>query len=1053
MDFLNNYFKFENGLSINGLTKELNCFYVLELFKKSNNSIIVVTNSLYEANTFYNLLQTYSDDVLLFPMDDFLTSVVVAESPEFKLTRLETLKKIKNNKSIVITNLTGYLKFLPKANVDFDLNLKSGSSIKRESFIKEIDKLGYKKESIVTSTGEYAVRGYIVDIFSVNANHPYRIEFFGDEIESIREFDESNQLSLKELENCLVSPCQEIVSESVDSLLNYTKGPVVFIDYDQIEAGFYKLSNDMFEYNESQQTNQKFMFDLKDLNPEYTTYLNLLNSSLKGKCLSFNTKEIVNYNMNFDKLIDDIYRYKKSGKEVIICCSKESQIKTLKELDLDAKIVKKKINQGFIIDKYVVIGENDLENIRHYHEKYKSSYKFGKRIKDYNQLSIGDYVVHISHGIGIYNGLVSLTKNGIQKDYLQILYAGNDKIYVPVEKITSIYKYGEKDGAAPKINKLSSSAWAKTKAYITSKIKDISADLIELYKARLQVVCEPYINYPDMEVFNKAFTYELTKDQEKSIKDIFVDLESNHPMDRLLCGDVGFGKTEVAFRAMFETVLNNKQVMYLCPTTILSKQQYEVAVKRFEDWPINIAILNRFVTPKETKRVIEGLKNGTIDIVFGTHRLLSNDISFKKLGLLVVDEEQRFGVTHKEKIKDIKKDVNVLTLSATPIPRTLKMALSGIRDLSIIDTPPVDRYPVQTYVIKEDDLLVKDAIYKELSRQGQVFILYNSVENIEKKVNELQALVPEAKINFAHGQMKKEDLENIMDDFVNYKFDVLVCTTIIESGIDIPNTNTLIVYDADRFGLSQLYQIRGRVGRSNKIAYCYLLYQQNRILNETAVKRLEAIKEFTELGSGYKIAMRDLSIRGAGDIFGSSQAGFVDSVGISLYMKMIDDEVKRQKGEQVESEEDDGQSLLNVDTHISDDYVSDEDVKIEIHQRINEIDSFESFNEVKKELEDRFGKITDQIENYMYEEWFEALASKYHITKVTQTDRLVQIEFPEELSNNIEGDKLLIDSYQISPNFSLKYEHHKIYVTLYFRNLEKHFVYYLVSLLSRLELK
>jgi transcription-repair coupling factor (superfamily II helicase) len=1053
MNFLDDIFTFKNGLKINGLTKELNCFYVLKLFEKSKDSLILVTNTLYEANTFFNLLQTYTNDVILFPMDDFLTSVVVAESPEFKLTRLESLKRLKEKKSIVITNLMGYLRYLPSVNNEYEIKIKMGNNLSRDELVNKLDELGYKKESIVTSTGEYAVRGFIVDVFSVDANHPFRIEFFDNEIESLRMFDETTQMSLQELKDCTILPIKEITSKGVNSLLDYAHGPVVFIDYDQIEAGNYKLETDIFEYQQSSGTEDKMMFSFEKLYPEYVTYLNNISSSFDKNTISYNTKEIINYNMNFERLKDEIYSYRKSGKEVLICCSKQNQIKELKALELDAKIINFKINQGFMIDNYVVIGENDLELVKHQTEKYKNNYKFGKRIKDYNQLEIGDYVVHIAHGIGIYNGLVNLTKNGVQKDYLQILYAGNDKIYVPVEKITSIYKYSEKEGTVPKINKLNSTSWAKTKAYVASKIKDISASLIKLYKERLSITNKPYILYPEMEVFNKAFEYELTKDQDKSIKDILLDLESNHPMDRLLCGDVGFGKTEVAFRAMFEAVLNNEQVMYLCPTTILSKQQYEVALKRFADWPISIAILNRFVTPKEARRITTGLKEGKIDIVIGTHRLLSSDVEFNRLGLLIVDEEQRFGVSHKEKIKELKKDVNVLTLSATPIPRTLKMALSGLRDLSIIDTPPIDRYPVQTYVIKEDDWLIKDAIYKELSRDGQVFILYNYVESIESQVFKLKQLVPDADIRFAHGQMNKDDLEQIMDDFINHKFDVLVCTTIIESGIDIPNTNTLIVYDSDRFGLSQLYQIRGRVGRSNRIAYCYLLYDAKKILNENAVKRLSAIKEFTELGSGYKIAMRDLSIRGAGDIFGASQAGFVDSVGISLYMKMIEDEVKRQKGEEVVEDEADEQNLLNIETHISDNYVSDEDVKIEIHQRINEIDSLETFNEVKKELEDRFGKITDQIENYMYEEWFEALAKKYNITKVVQTDRLVQIEFPEELSNRIEGDKLLIDSFQLSRNFNLKYEHKRIYVTLYIKNLDKHFVYYLVNLLTRLQFK
>jgi len=518
-------------------------------------------------------------------------------------------------------------------------------------------------------------------------------------------------------------------------------------------------------------------------------------------------------------------------------------------------------------------------------------------------------------------------------------------------------------------------------------------------------------------------------------------------MDRLLCGDVGFGKTEVAFRAMFKAVANNKQVFYLCPTTILSKQQYTSALSRFKDYPVNIALLNRFTTTKDTKKILQDLSAGKVDIVFGTHRLLSDDVKFKKLGLLIVDEEQRFGVTHKEKIKKYKTDVNVLTLSATPIPRTLKMAMSGLRDLSVIDTAPVNRYPIQTYVLEEQDLIIKDAIYKELSRKGQIFVLFNNIEQLTSVEHKLKSLVPEARIISAHGRMTKQELENIMQDFIDYKYDILVCTTIIETGIDIPNANTLIIYNADHFGLAQLYQIRGRVGRSNKIAYAYLLYDKSKLLNEVAIKRLEAIKEFTELGSGYRIAMRDLSIRGAGDILGSEQAGFVDSVGINLYMQMIEEEMLRLKGEEVPKDES-PTALINVSTHISDDYISDDEIKIEIHNKINEIDPEEKLNEVKEELEDRFGKVSEDIIIYMYEEWFEKLANSLNIKRITQTKNFIELELPEELSNNLKADKLFLESYNINSNLKFKYQNKRIKISLMLKQNDKHFLYTFVPLLE-----
>ena len=626
------------------------------------------------------------------------------------------------------------------------------------------------------------------------------------------------------------------------------------------------------------------------------------------------------------------------------------------------------------------------------------------------------------------------------------MYAGNDKIYIPVEKINSIYKYSSKDSLTPKLNKLNSTNWEKTKNYVKKKAEDISKELLSLYKKRAQIKGTPYKDYAEQDIFASSFEHVPTRDQEKAILDINNDLKSEVPMDRLLCGDVGFGKTEVAMRAIFKTVINNKQVMYLCPTTILAKQQFNVIKERFKEVPVEIRLLNRFTTSKEEKEIVSKLEKGHIDILVGTHRLLSEDINPTKLGLLVVDEEQRFGVKHKEKIKEFKNDVNVLTLSATPIPRTLKMALSGLRDLSIIDTAPVNRYPVQTYVVSENDLLVKDAIYKELSRNGQIYLLYNKIEGLDKIADKIKKLVPEAKVIYAHGRMNKEELENIMDDFVNHKYDILICTTIIENGIDISNANTLIVYDADHFGLSQLYQIRGRVGRSNRIAYAYFLYDNKKMLNDIAVKRLQAIKEFTELGSGYKIAMRDLSLRGAGDIFGSDQAGFVDSVGVSLYMKLIEDELKKAKGEYVE-EEDDSNNLIEVSTHIKDSYVSDEDIKIEIYQKINEIDSLEKLNEIKEEFEDRFGKIDTDMEIYMYEEWFNNLCKKLSITKINKTDRFIEITLPQELSSNIKGDKLLFETMSISNKFNLKYIHNNIIITLFYKGLPEHYIYYLVKLL------
>lgn len=1054
MDFLDEYFKYENNLTITGLTNELAFLYVINLYQKRHQNVILLTSTLYEANNFYNGIKFYLNDTYLFPMDDFLTSAALATSPELKTTRIETLEHLKNKTGIIVTNLMGYLKYLTDTKVQNKLNikLKKDMDINREKLIEILEELGYKRDTIVTSTGEYAVRGFVIDIFITLSEHPIRLEFFGNTIESIRYFDENTQMSLSTTDEITLINNGEIKTENKSSLYDYAGNAIVVtIDESRIKAAYLKLEEEMFEFRVAKNlpSDTRFMFSLDEINPKYNIYINFLNSKLETKdVLSIESKEIPNFRSNFEKIQEQCDSWHRLGYEIIFFLPKENQRRQIKELiNVPHKVEPKSLTKGFIIDKKVIISANDIEETRTNEIKYKNSYKIGRKIKDLNALNLGDYVVHMAHGIGIYNGIKTLTQNGLQKDYIEILYEGNDKVYVPVEKMNTILKYASKDGLKPKINKLNSTTWAKTKRAVERKIKDISEELLKLYAARRALQGEKYVTNEMEQTFAASFAYTPTRDQEKAINEIDKDLISQVPMDRLLCGDVGFGKTEVAFRAMFKTVVNNKQVFYLCPTTILSKQQYTSAMERFKDYPLNIELLNRFTSTKDTKRILKGLEEGTIDIVFGTHRLLSDDIKFKKLGLLVVDEEQRFGVTHKEKIKQYKNDVNVLTLSATPIPRTLKMAMSGLRDLSVIDTAPVNRYPIQTYVLEEQDLIVKDAIYKELSRNGQIFVLYNNINELESISSKLKKLVPEARIITAHGRMTKQELENIMEDFIDYKYDILVCTTIIETGIDIPNANTLIIYNADHFGLSQLYQIRGRVGRSNKIAYAYLLYNKSKMLNDVAIKRLEAIKEFTELGSGYRIAMRDLSIRGAGDILGSEQAGFVDSVGINLYMQMIEEEMKKLKGEEVNNDES-PTALINVSTHISDDYVKDDEIKIEIHNKINEIESKETLEQIKSELEDRFGKVDESLIIYMYEEWFEKLASSLNIKRVTQTRNFFELELPEDISNNLKADKLFLESYNINPNLKFKYQNKRIKISLMIKTNDKHFLYTFVPLLE-----
>ncbi len=1062
---LNDIVKFKIDNSYGGLTKELSVFGVIDYFNSQNESVLVVTNSLYEANIYYDSLLTYTDKVSIFPMDDFLTSVAVAISPDLKNKRLETMDLLKSGKRIVVTNLMGLLRFLPKYTFSEKINclLKIGVSINRDNFLNVLNSFGYKRESIVTMTGEYAVRGFVIDLFVLGDEHPIRIEFFGDEIESIRYFDEDTQLSLREIEDKLVKPITEIETDDKSSILDYLDNPTtILINKDQIDSGYNKLVLEMFEYKTTNEIdiNHRYMFDFNDI--KFTKLIEV-NNFKNVNFKNIDCRDVDKFNNNLDKLKDFVYKESKH-KTIVICLNNKKQYTEISNLIPGViltneeyiyvdkiNVILKKINNGFVLNDLIVIGANDIDKVKNVEIKYKNNLKVGKKIKDESQLSLGDYIVHMTYGIGIYNGVVTLTKNGLKKDYLQLLFRGNDKIYVPVEKISTLFKHSGKDGTKPKLSKLNSTEWAKTKTTLRKKINDISKELIELYAARANIKGESYVNNEMEELFAADFIYDETNDQLKAMRDIDGDLLSTVPMDRLLCGDVGFGKTEVAFRGIFKALVNDKQVFYLCPTTILSKQQYESALERFKNFPLNIALLNRFTTPKETKKILEGLENGTVDLVFGTHRLLSDDIKFKRLGLLIVDEEQRFGVTHKEKIKKYKNDVNVLTLSATPIPRTLKMALSGLRDLSVIDTAPVNRYPVQTYVMSENDSLIKDAIYKELSRKGQTFVLNNKIDNLTLLVSKLNKMVPEARICYAHGQMGKNELEDTMNAFINHEYDILVSTTIIETGIDIANANTLLIIDADHFGLSQLYQLRGRVGRSNKIAYCYLFYNKAKILSEIAVKRLEAIKEFTELGSGYRIAMRDLSIRGAGDILGSEQAGFVDTVGIELYMKMVDEELRRLKGEEIPEEEDSNKALIEVDTHISDSYVSDEDIKIVIHNKINNIIDFNSLNIIKEELEDRFGKLPSNLLVYMDEEIFEKLALSLGITKVVQTDLFVEVELPKETSSKVKGDMLFLKAHNISSKFSFQYKNEKIYIKLLIANLDNHFLTYMIRLLDEVK--
>ena len=1097
MSFFDNIFdvgSMSSDYSIIGLNKEMSSLYIYDSFIKYNKGILVVASELYEANLLFEYLSKYTDKVLFFPMDDFLTSEAISVSPEFKAERIDSLNKLINDdKYIVVTNLMGYLRYLPLPSLwkDSNVNISVNCDYDRDSLLNKLYNMGYIRNVLVNETGNIGVRGYVIDIFPIMEENPVRIEFWGDTVTSIKYFDVDTQRSISEIDNICIYPFTEFLLDdysidfinsqkylanygSVASIYDYINDGICFFsDYNLILNSYSTLVDTIMDYdaNYSADIKTNYMNSFTDIVIKHSVYImnfdNVVNKSVKS--LKFSINNIENYDNNYEKLKSDLLNYVKNNKTVIICVldkNMASRISNYLEIDdiiytdecniIDGKInlIIKSIPRGFIYGNYIVISDVDIFSLGNTVKKYKSKFKTGTRTSNILDINKGDFVVHEMFGIGIYDGLVTIPKNGMKKDYLKIIYADDDILYIPVENIDRISKFSGKDGVGVKLNSLSNDNWQKKKGKVKAKLESIADDLLKVSADReLKVGFAFKKDDENQKMFDSGFVYTETPDQIKAINDIKREMESSKPMDMLLCGDVGYGKTEVAFRAMFKAVDSGKQVAYLCPTTILSNQQYTSCIERFKDFPVRIELLNRFVDKSRQKKIIDDLEKGLVDIVFGTHRLLSNDVKYRDLGLLVVDEEQRFGVTHKEKIKQYKSTVDVLTLSATPIPRTLQMSMSGVRSLSLIETAPQERYPIQTYVLEENNLVIKDAIYKELSRNGQTFILYNNVNNIETKVNEFRSLVPEAKIDYAHGQMNKVTLENKMNNFINNKFNVLVCTTIIETGIDIPNVNTLIILDADRFGLSQLYQIRGRIGRSNKIGYAYLMYGKNKFLTDTAIKRLDVIREFTELGSGFKIAMRDLSIRGAGDILGREQSGFIDSIGIELYLKMLNEAVRKSKGEKniEEDTKKNDKPLIEVSTHISDSYISDVELKILIHKKINEVKDETTLNDIRDELSDRFGKISEEMEIYMYEEWFEKIAKSLGINKVVTMKNNIDIELPCELSSKIDGERLFNDAYSISKMFRFLYKDSSIHIILDTIKLEKHFLIYLIELLEKIK--
>ena len=1073
-----NIIKSNNSCLLNSSTN-IQKLIITDLFHKTHKTIIVVYPNIYQATIAYSdyLLLTEAENISFFPVEDLVASELIATGNTYRLERIKTIYKLLNNiPQIVITSTDGLIRNL--MNVDalkkaiFDLSVND--TISRDKLIENLVNRGYQKVSYVESAGTFSVRGSIVDIYSINTKKPCRIEFFDDEIESIKLFDVSTQRSTKKLNNIAIYPFYDIYysqeeiknikerikqdyvdEERLEKLFNqidnYTNLDLLYLYLPYFDPHYDFFTNLVFDkylvFSNLTQILEKENILMQELNKYceeskiivkkdfFPNILNIIQNNNKNVIFEnfgvknndvaidyltdLRTSNNIDYNNYLLHMIDE---YKVNPKTYVITHYDDAKLKLITDLldsnncqyhncSLDNKVTKGDINilvsdnaLGFIDYELnlEIITPKEYAKGKIYRLKKDSQYET-LDIYSKEDLMIGDYVVHIDYGIGRYQGIKTIENKGIKKDYLTIEYADTGRLYVPVDKIDRIKKYLSSFDKVPNLNKINGKEWTKKKAKIKEKLEKIAKDLIQIQAQRAMQEGFVYKKDSDMQQFvENDFAFDETIDQIRAINEVKKDMESNYPVDRLICGDVGFGKTEVALRAAFKAVDNGMQVAILAPTTILSRQHYYTFKERLEKYGVRVELLNRFTQPKQVKNILEGLKSGYVDILIGTHRILSDDIIFKKLGMLVIDEEQRFGVAIKEKIKAIKANIDILYLSATPIPRTLQMSLSGLRDMSLIETPPINRKSIQTYVLKYSEAVIREAIYREMSRNGQVFYLLNKIEKLDLIKTKIEKLVPFAKTCIIHGQMDKEDIENVLTDFLDYKYDVLVCTTIIETGMDIPNVNTLIIEQADHLGLAQLYQIRGRVGRSDELAYAYLMYDNESKLTDVAKKRLNAIKEFTTLGSGYKIAMRDLSIRGAGDILGSEQSGFIDDIGIDLYIEMLDEAIQAEKGIKTIEKEEIQYDLLLPKT-VDNKYVDDDVVKIAIHEEINKIYSKEEAINVEKDFIDRFGKLSNELKVYIYSKYLETLLKQNDIEQYKKLESSILLVFSETRSEKIKN--------------------------------------------------
>lgn len=1093
---IDNIRKEKTPLALFGLGETQKAHIGYGINRDLNRQVYIISHNETEARQIYEDLKFYAgDQVAYFPAKEILFYNVEAVQDKIEEERIRTIEKIIGDETcIIVSSIEALVQQLlpPDHYRQNQISFKLGQEKPLAEVIETLSLLNYERLDMVEERGQFSIRGDIIDIFPTSSETPYRVELFGDQVDSIRQFDINSQRSLDKIDSIKIYSAKEATIKNLDleeiglklerdyeairkklgkeegeklreeleatmeklreegnfkgiekfmpyiyqkpsSLLDYlSQDAIILLD----DPGY--ISDKARAYTEEFQDNFNLLMERGQVFPgqrgliiDYGTIVDqlknhrLVNLSLLPKSIKdFKTREIVNFqtrpvqtfNGKIDLLIKEIKALQYRGyKIVLVPGSKERALRlleTLREEEVNGEfpvrpredlltgqliIVQGNLRKGFeyIKDKYILITDFEIYGV-HKQQRRPSRRKDASPIKSFVDLNIGDYVVHEGHGIGKYVGIEELTIDNIKKDYLKIAYLGQDFLYVPTDQMDLIQKYIGSENVSVKLNRLGSPEWAKTKTRVRKAIEDMAEDLLKLYAAREKTKGFAFGKDTDWQKqFEDLFPYVETPDQLKCIQEVKEDMEKPKIMDRLLCGDVGYGKTEVGIRAAFKAVVDNKQVAVLVPTTILAQQHYNTFKERFTNFPVNIEVISRFKTPRQQKQIIEDLRTGNVDIIIGTHRLLSKDVTFKDLGLLIVDEEQRFGVKNKEALKQLKKSVDVLTMTATPIPRTLHMSMIGIRDISIIEEPPEERFPVQTYVLGYNEALVIDAISREVARGGQVYYVYNRVHNIEKVAGKIARLLPDSRVAVAHGQMSERDLERIMVNYMEGKYDILVSTTIIENGLDISNVNTIIIQDADKLGLSQLYQLRGRVGRSHRQGYAYLMYQEDKILSQLAEKRLKTIKEFTEFGSGFKIAMRDLEIRGAGNILGGEQHGHMAAIGYDLYIKLLEETVGRLRGQYVEKFED-TTIEINVDAYISDKYISNQGHKIEIYKKIASIRGLDDMYAVEEEMEDRFGDIPLSARNLLLISYIKAMARQLKIGSISQRDKEIRIQFEDD---------------------------------------------------------